>query len=273
MFRTPKVVFILCFIILGSYPQASLAKEKSGLASRFSIGVGWEQLDYKEFVTDKNLESHAEISNVIIEFELLKRWDNFFCGVKGIVPVSQELSAEKWTSSDETLQMNKLEYGWSRFDVYVGYPSASFFNPYGGLRFSESKQERKHFIVDNVKITGVSKETNKSWSFIIGVKGNGNIMPRLGWQYQVESHLPLDVQITNSSLPGFDVSDTDGYTLDLKCGLVYAYTENFFLGCQIYGGRIHWDGSGWTSFNGGSAKWPKNNTDYIGGVLSANWKF
>ena len=197
-----------------------------------------------------------------------------FGGIKAIIPVLREHDEEEWTSSDRTtFQTNTLEYGWMRIDGYIGYPSTHFFNPYGGLRWSESKQDRMDFLVNNTAVAGTARETIRSWSFLLGVRGNGNFMPQWRWNYQIEYFVPIDVQVINSALPGFEASDKNGYTLELKCGIEYFCTEALSFGILIYGGRMHWDGSGWKSFAGGSAKWPENNTDYLGGALNIIWRF
>lgn len=265
--------FFLSTAIVISIQSFALAEDDKGLESHLSIGMGWEQLDYEEHEPDRDSDSNAKVSNVIIGIEGLKRWESVFGGIKAIIPVLREEDEEAWTSSGTTLQTNSLEYGWMRIDGYIGYPSTFFLSPYGGLRWSESKQERMDFLLSGATLTGTSRETVRSWSFLLGVRGSGNFTPRWRWNYQIEYFVPIDVEVTNSSLPGFEASDKEGYTLELKCGAEYSYTDALSFGFLIYGGRMHWDGSGWNSFDGGSAKWPENNTDYLGGAVNIIWRF
>ena len=266
--------FFLSTALAISIQSFALAEDGKGLESHLSIGMGWEQLDYEEHEPDKGSDSNAKVSNVIIGIEGLKRWKSVFGGIKAIIPVLREHDEEEWTSSDTTtFQTNTLEYGWMRVDGYIGYPSTYFFNPYGGLRWSESKQDRMDFLVNNAAVAGTARETIRSWSLLLGVRGNGHFMPQWRWNYRIEYFVPIDVQVTNSALPGFEASDKDGYTLELKCGTEYFCTEALSFGILIYGGRMHWDGGGWKSFAGGSAKWPENNTDYLGGALNIIWRF
>jgi hypothetical protein len=265
--------FFLSTALAISIQSSALAEDGKGLETHLSIGMGWEQLDYEEHEPDSGSGSNAKVSNVIIGFEGLKRWKSVFGGIKAITPVLRENDDEDWTSSGTTFQTNTLEYGWSRIDGYIGYPSTYFFNPYGGLRWSESKQDRMDFLVHGAAVAGTAREKVKSWSLLLGVRGNGSFTPRWRWNYQIEYFVPIDVEVTNSALPGFEASDKDGYTLELKCGAEYSYTEALSFGLLIYGGRMHWDGSGWKPFAGGLAKWPENNTDYLGGALNIIWRF
>jgi len=265
--------FFLSTALAISIQSFALAEDDKGLESHLSIGMGWEQLDYEEHEPDRGSDSNAKVSNVIIGIEGLKRWESVFGGIKAIIPVLREEDEEAWTSSGTTLQTNTLEYGWMRIDGYIGYPSTCFFSPYGGLRWSESKQDRMDFLVYGATLAGTAREKVRSWSFLLGVRGNGNFTPRWRWNYRIEYFVPIDVEVTNSALPGFEASDKDGYTLELKCGTEYFCTEALSFGILIYGGRMHWDGGSWKSFAGGSAKWPENNTDYLGGALNIIWRF
>ena len=235
--------------------------------------MGWEQLEYEENEPDKNLDSNAKVTNVIIGIEGLKRWESLFAGIKAVIPVFLYENEETWKISGTMRQTNSLEYGWERIDAYIGFPSSSFFNPYGGLRWSESKQTRMNFVVHGIAASGTAIEKINSWSLFLGLRGNGNFTTPWKWNYWIEYFIPVHNNVTNSALSGFEVSDKEGYTLELKCGVGYSYNKALSFGLLIYGGRMHWDGSGWKPFSGRLIKWPENNTDYLGGTLSITWKF
>ncbi len=274
--RSPIIIF--CFLLSAAsavfIPSPAPAEEGKGLESRLSIGMGWEQLDYEEHEPERDSNSNAKVSNATVWIEGLKRWKSLFCGIKAVIPVWREDDAEKWVSSDRTIfQTNALEYEWMRIDGCLGYPATRFFNPYAGLRWSESRQDRTDYLVNNVAVAEAAEETTRSWSLLLGFRGDGNLTPQWRWNYWVEYFVPIDVQVANSALPGFEASNKDGYAVELKCGTEYLCTEALSIGILFYGGRMHWGGSGWKAFSGGTAKWPENDTDYLGGALNIVWRF
>lgn len=265
--------FFISIALAVSIQSSALADDGKGLESHLSIGIGWEQLEYKEHEPDKSSESNAKVSNVVIGIEGLKRWESVIGGIKATIPVLIGENEEAWTSSGRTFQTNTLEYGWMRTDGFIGYSLNYLFIPYVGLRWSESKQDRSNFIEHGTIFFGATKEQVRSWSALLGVRGNGNLTSRWKWNYSIEYFVPIDVKVTNSAIPGFEASDKDGYTLDLKWGAEYSYKKTLSFGLLIYGGRMHWNGSDWKPSPGGLAKWPENNTDYLCGTLNIRWKF
>lgn len=278
IFMPGSPILIFCFLLSTALaiciPSAAPAEAGKGPESHISIGMGWEQLDYEEHEPERGSNSDGKAGNATVWIEGLKRGKSLFGGIKAVIPVLQEDDAETWVSSDGTaFQTNSLEYEWMRIDGYLGYPATCFFNPYAGLRWSESKQDRADFLVNNAAVAGTARETVRSWSLLLGFRGNGSFTPQWNWNYWIECFVPIDVQVTNSTLPGFEASDKDGYTVELKCGTEYRLSEALSIGILIYGGRMHWGGSGWKSFAGGTAKWPENDTDYLGGALNIVWRF
>jgi hypothetical protein len=264
-------IFSTAFII--STQSFTFAEDRKGLESHLSVGMGWEQLKYEEEEPNRSLGSSAKVSNVIMGIEALKRWKSVFSGINTIFPLIRGDDQEEWTTSATSYQTNTLEYGWMRIDGYIGYPSTYFFNPYGGMRLSESKQTRTEFLVNGTTVAGTAEENVRSWSLFLGVRGNGNLTPKWRWNYRIEYFVPIDVEVTNSAIPGFEASDKDGYAFDLKFEVEYSYTEALSFGFMMYGGRMHWDGSDWEPFAGGLVKWPENNTDHLGGALNIIWRF
>jgi len=259
------------FVICRQTPADAEGSKK--LESRLSVGVGWESLCYKECAVDMGVASNAHVNNTIADIEGLKRWKSLFSGIKAIIPVLQEKGNEKWTDSSKTLQNNTLEYGWTRLDGYMGYPLNYFVNPYGGLRWSETKQERKDFILLGSPTVDTAIEKVKSWSLLLGIRGEGNFTPRWEWNYWVEYFFPIYVEVSNSVFPDFEASDKGGYTLDIRGGIEYCYTETLSLGILFYGGKMHREGSISKPYIGGSVKWPENDTNYLGGILNISWIF
>jgi hypothetical protein len=259
--------FLLCI----SAPV--LAEANKGLASKISLRVGWEWLKYEEHEPDTNLDSKAELNNLVLGIEGLKRWKHLYCGVKAVFPVLLDDDQEEVTRSGASFQTDTLEIRWVRIDGFLGYPLKHWANPYVGFRWAEFRQERTDFKVAGTPVDLKSVEKVKSWNLLLGVRGLGDITSRLGWNYHAEFFIPLDVKVTNSALSGFDASDRDGLSLELKAGIDYFYTESILFGFIFYGGWVHWEGSDWKSFDGSIAKWPENDTYYIGAGLNVSYKF
>ncbi len=264
-------LFIMNLVLCLS--ASAFAETNRGIASKLSVGLGWERLEYEEYEPETALESDAQVNNGILTFEGLKRWTHLFGGIKAVIPVLLGDDDEVWTRSGTLQQTNTLEFSWLRADGFLGYPIKHWLNPYAGLRWAESRQDRTNFVVSGIPIGGTSVEKVRYWSLLLGLRGNGNFTSRWVWNYSLEYFYPLDVEVTNTALPGFETSADDGYTLEAKIGVEYFYTEKLSFGLLLYGGRMHWDGSGWQPFAGGLAKWPENDTRYLGATLHMSWTF
>ena len=249
------------------------ADMKKGVESKLSFDIGWERLEYKEHEPVTGLDSHAKVNNAVLMAEGVERWRYVFGGLKISIPVFLEDSGETWVRSGSTYQTNNLQYRWTRADGYIGYSLIHWFNPYAGVRWSEGEQERDSFVVLGTPVSGSARELIRSWSLLVGIRGNGRLAKRWMWNYGLEYFYPIDVEVTNSALQGFKVTNREGYTIELKSGIDWFFTKALSIGLVVYGGRMHWEGSDFIPFNGGAAKWPENDTDYLGGGLNMGWKF
>jgi opacity protein-like surface antigen len=268
--------FFYCFFIFSvATASPSFASEElgKGVTSHISVGMGWETLNYREHEPDTQLDSEADISNWKVGFDALKRWEYIFCGIKGIIPVYLNDDREDWSISDILVQQNSLEYGWSRIDAFLGYPLNPFFNPYIGIRWSEAKQERTGFVFLGAPVGGSVTETITAWFFTFGVTGNVLLNPRWRLSYSGSYFEPISSDVTNTGLPGWDVSGTDGYTFDFESQIEYIFTSRVSLVLMLYGGKMHWNGSDWIPYESKFAKWPENDTRYLGCMLNMKWSF
>lgn len=270
---TKMVQIFLGLALAISVRSSVFADDGKRLERNLSIRMGCEWLDYEENEPDRRSDSDARVNNGIIEIQGVKKWTSVFAGIKAVIPVFREEDEEMWRSSGTTFQTNAFKYGWMRVDGCIGYPLTYLFNPYAGLRWSEGKQDRTDFIEHGTLFPGTARETVRSWSALLGVKGNGDLAPGWKWDYSIEYFVPIDVMVTNSAIPGFEASDKEGYTLELRWGVEYFYKGALSFGFLIYGGRMHWNGSDWKPSPGGLAKWPENDTDYLCGTLNISWKF
>lgn len=259
-------------LILSTYGLV-FANSTGGIESQISLNIAFEWQEYKEHEKDTGLNSKAKLNSLVVGVEGLKRWKYLFCGVRSVFPVFLEGGQEEVTRYDRSFQKDTLESRWIRMDGFLGYPLRSWANPYTGIRWSEVKQERKNIIIGDTLVDLRAVEEVKSWSLLLGVRGSGNFTPRLRWNYWLEYFLPLSVEVTNTALPGFKASDKDGYTLELKGGVDYFYTNSLCFGVILYGGKMHWSGSDWESFDNSLAKWPENDTFYLGGGLRVAYIF
>ena len=268
--------FFYCFFIVSvatvipSFASEELGK---GITSHISIGMGWETLNYREHEPDTNLDSEADVSNWTFGFNALKRWEHLFCGIKGTIPVYLNDDREDWSLSGVLVQQNSLEYGWSRIDAYLGYPLSPFLNPYIGLRWSEAKQDRTGFIFLGTPLDGSVTETITAWFFTLGATGNVLLNPQWRLSYSGSYFEPISSDVTNSGLPGWDVSGIDGYTFEFESQIEYIYTSRVSFAFMLYGGKIHWNGSDWIPYASRLVKWPENDTRYLGCMLNMRWSF
>lgn len=249
------------------------ANSNRGIESQISLGIGWEQLEYKEHEKDTGLDSKAKLNSLVVGVEGLKRWEYLFCGIKSVFPVFLEGDQEEVTRYGRSFQKDNLELGWIRIDGFLGYPLRYWVNPYLGIRWSEVRQERTGLVVAGIPVDLRSVEEVISWNLLLGVRGVGNFTPRLKWNYCLEYFLPLNVEVTNSAVPGFKASDKNGYMLELKGGIDYLYKDSLGFGLLFYGGWMHWNGSDWKSIDHVLVKWPENDTFYLGGGLKITYKF
>ena len=259
------------FIIFSS--PTAFADPNSGIENKLSLNIAWERLQYEEREPDMHLDAKAELDNMVVGIEGVKRWEHIFLGTRLTFPISNESGQEAVTRSGGTYQENTLEMGWSRIDGFVGYPLRYWLNPYMGFRWSEVRQVRGNFVIAGAPATLQSLEEVKSVSLLFGMGGVGNFSPRWNWNYRAEFFLPISVKVTNTALPGFESSDKSGHMVELKGGIHYLVTDSLYSGLFLYGGWMHWDGSQWNSFDRGRAKWPENDTYYLGAGLNIFYKF
>jgi hypothetical protein len=267
------LIIIMSFGLLLCTASVVQAEADRGLVDKISLQLGWEGLKYEEHEPDTGLDSEAELNNLVLSIQGLKRWKRFFCGTRAFFPVLLGDDREEVSLSSASYQTDTLEISWIRIDGFLGYPLRPWFNPYLGFRWSQFRQERTNFEVAGTFVDLRSVEKVESWNLLLGVRGVGNITPRLGWNYQLEFFLPVDVKVTNSALPGFEAADTDGQAVELQTGIDYSYTESLLFGFTLYGGWVHWRGSDWKQFDGGMAKWPQNDTYYLGAGLNLSYRF
>jgi hypothetical protein len=249
------------------------ANSNKGIESQISLGTAWELLEYKEHERDTGLDSKAKPNSLVIAVEGLKRWKYLFCGVKSVFPVFLEGDQEEVTRNGRSFQKDNLELGWIRIDGFLGYPLIYWVNPYLGIRRSEVRQERTGLVVAGAPVDVRSVEEVTSWNLLLGVTGVGNFNPRLKWNYWLEYFLPLNVEVTNSAVPGFKASDKTGYMLELKGGIDYFYMNSLGFGLLLYGGWMHWNGSDWKLIDHVLVKWPENDTFYLGGGFKITYRF
>jgi hypothetical protein len=273
--RTDRLIitFLSAITFIFFSYTAAFAGPNGGMESKVSLTVAWERLQYKEHEPDKGLDAQSDLNNMVVGIEGVKRWEHLFLGAGATFPISRESGKEEATLSGNAFQENALELGWVRIDGFLGYPLRDWINPYMGFRWSEVRQERKNFVVAGAPVTSQSIEEVKSLSLLFGICGAGIISPRWIWNYRAELFLPLSVNVTNTALPGFESSDKSGHMAELKGEIDYLLGNSIYSGLLLYGGWMHWNGSQWQSFDWGRAKWPENDTYYLGVGLNIVYEF
>lgn len=260
------------FLILGillvrpSPGQAEPGKTKNFIEA----GIGLEQLNYSEQIPDIELySSDTELTNWILYLEAQKGWQNLFIGARAYIPVSTDESLESWAREGVFEQTNSLTYSWSRAEILVGYFLHNLLNPYVGISWAYSKQERSNF--NNIDVPEIILETYTeevdAFSALFGIKGNIPSAPAWAFSYYAQFQLPFYSRTTNTGLPGWEASDIGGYGYTLAARLAYSISETATAALQVSGGRLHWEGSDWLPAGNSSAKWPENDTDFLNCLL------
>jgi hypothetical protein len=245
------------------------AQESTGIKTQIRAGLGIEYVKYEENLPENFLSSDAAISNVILRVDGLKRWQNIFIGIRGIVPIIINDSRETWSANNLLDQSNSLEYGLYRFDIITGYVFSPFFNPLIGVRSTWSRQQRSNFrdqtnqLLYSVEIT----EKVRAHYLLFGFRGSLPLPGNWEASYGAEYNLPFYSRVENTGLPGWKATDMDGYLWETYGELTYILKDNISLGLNVCIGQFHWEGSGWQTYNSSQVKWPENNTDFLNSLL------
>ena len=144
---------------------------------------------------------------------------------------------------------------------------------HGGVRLSHAKQVRSNFKSYGVPVEATAVEKIRTWSLILGIRGDIDITKQLHWNYKAEYFHPLEVEMTNNYLPGFKSTDKGGFGYEGGVGVKYFHADRSSFSFNVYGGKIHWDGSGLIPYESGIARWPENDTHYLGCLLEANLQY
>ena len=89
MFRYTFYCLFYVACILAPIPSNASEKFETSKRGYFSVGIGWETLNYSEHEPDNRLDSKADVSNWIIGLDAFKEWTNIFCELKGIIPAKR----------------------------------------------------------------------------------------------------------------------------------------------------------------------------------------
>jgi len=293
-------IIISSGIFLLYVSHLGLAKEKENeelLKSKIDISFGREFLSYVERDPVTKTESDTLAKNQVLRFDAFADLNHNIFGLKGVVPTTVQEVLESWDSLGyNNYQKDNLKYQWVRYDGYYGYsfyyePQSLFYTLYIGARWSKTKFERSDFIILKIpQNINSSTEEVKSIGVLLGIRGEGLIKQHLedyqyrdkkdelpakwGWGWGFEAMIPLQVKMTNSTLPGITFKDKSGYTFELN-GLLsyYILPEKLSIDAVSYVGNMYWKGSDWKDTVYGRTKWPKNNTGYLGITLGLTWRF
>ncbi|MBE9520831.1 MAG: hypothetical protein IME97_06850 [Proteobacteria bacterium] len=275
LFARPLISFF-CISLMHLYSPSRTVFAAAEPENYLTAGIGIEQLSYKEKIPDINLSSSdSTVTNWVVLLEGQKSIKNFFIGGKTFIPVTDDDTKEHWTRDGQFEQTNTLSYKWFRVSAHLGYFLHQLLNPYVGINYGYSEQDRSNF--DNVNnpeiIYKTATEEVDSWSVLFGMRGKIIMTPKWSFDYLVEYLLAFDSETTNSELPGWKATDVDGYSYSITGRLNYALAETVSMALQVTGGSQHWDGSKWIPVNDTRAKWPENDTDFISAFINIKKSF
>ncbi len=254
-------------IIVISLMRSAVSAEPAHVESFLSMQMGVERLEYEENEPVNNLSSRSEVENVVVGIDGVYALPSFFAGIKAVFPLLSDESGERWNQGGSLFQTNTLKHEWARLDTFIGYPLSALFIPFGGVRYSRVEQDRSNFVVLGNPAAGSAREKVTSWSLFFGVMGRPPLDQNWTLSYRIAFFHPVDLKVTNSALPGFRASEKDGYGLELEAGIFRTLSDTMGVEISAYGGRTHWEGSDFKAFPGGLAKWPENDTTYLGGAI------
>jgi hypothetical protein len=268
-FFIPKLLLVSFWLLLLCSPL--YASEAAETRSYLSAGIGIEQLTYRELIPDLELiSSDTELANWVLHVEARKALEKIFVGARGYIPLSSDEAREYWTRAGEFEQTNTLTYRWARADVQMGYFLHRLLNPYIGIQWAYSEQERGDF--ENVSTPGIIGETATeevySFAALIGIQGEVPFAAGWSLSYFAEYMLPFYSNTKNDGLPGWEASNIDGFSYALTAQLKYAFTDTVSVALQGSFGKQHWEGSDWIPYGASRIKWPENDTDFVSGFVS-----
>ena len=275
MSNQPFVFISCCIFFLLRLATHVFAMESLGIETKITAGLGIEYLEYEEQLSENSLKSNADVSNIVVRVEGMKRWKNIFFGIDGTVPVINFDSQEEWLVNGTLAQTNSLSYGITQLAIFIGYPVVPLFNPYLGLRSTWSNQKRSYFRESDgtlISFSGIT-ESIKAHYVSLGFRGGLPISKDWGISYGAEYNFPYYSKVTNDGLPGWETTNTNGYSWSAYSKLHYIFREKLSLSLLLSAGQLHWEGSGWQIYNGGQIKWPENDTYFINSFLNFNWSF
>ena len=270
-----RLFLFLSFFCLCVWPDSAAANEKDGITSQLKAGIGFEYLKYDERLPEFSLESTAELSNIIAMAEGLKRWENVFIGIRGMVPLLGFDSREEWFKDAVAEQSNSLEYGTAQFAAFIGYPLALIFNPFLGVRSMWSRQERFNFTGPGGSIPSYTKVTEEVTAHFVSLGFQGGLPVSEKWQaaYGFEYNLPYYSKITNDGLPGWKATNINGYMWSCFGELIYYFRDALSFSLFLGAGKQHWNGGDRQLYDRKQVIWPENTTYSIRSFLKMNWDF
>lgn len=256
----------LIFAVLGviGFGTTLFAENENNLEDHLTLGIGVEQLEYEEHEPETGMNSSATLQNFVFFIEAQKTFSSLFVQINSTFPVFLGEDKEHWYESGRLYQTNELEYQWIRADASIGYSLISYFNPFVGLRWSHVTQDRDNFVVQGNSKNFSATETVKAWYLTMGAAGYIRFQPKWTFAYELAYCSPIHNTVTNDALAGWKASDANGYTVEIEGRLGYQLKQSLAIELTGYGGRTHWNGSDWQPYMGGIAKWPENDTNYLG---------
>ena len=268
-------VFFICFLLLlfGTIPV--FAQNKGEIENKLTASLGIEYLEYEEQLPETSLQSNADVSNIVIRIEGVKRWENLFIGIDGTVPVVNFDSQEEWSVNGTLTQTDSLSYEVTQLATFIGYPVAPSFNPYLGLRSTWFNQERSDFRESDGALISSSRITESIKAHYISLGLRGGLPISKDWVifYDAEYNFPYYSKVTNDGLPGWETTNINGYSWKVSGELLYILKEKLSLSLLLSASRIHWKGDDWQIYNNGQIKWPENDTYIVNLFFSFNWGF
>jgi hypothetical protein len=263
--------FLILFLLI-SNASVNAGALKDVKLDYLVMGTGLEYMSYTEYEPETGSYTDTSMVNMVTKFEGCLSMEPFFLDIKGVVPLYLAEANEDWRRHRRVYQTDNLEYSWVRLDGNIGYRMNTWLNPYFGLRWANSRQERTNFFLSK-PVNMESIETNRALFLSTGFKGTMIRSYRWEFGYSFECFMPIFSRTKNTALPGWKSSANDGYSIGARAVARYKHSPSVSMYYELSGERTYWYGSGWIDYPGGSAKWPENETVSLNSILGIAWIF
>ena len=269
--RCILIFAVFSAVVLHVFPAGAGTRSPSGFSCWGGIGI--ETLKYQESDPDLKVTSTARTVNTVMEISVEKQAGRLNFGLNGVAPVLVGTDTEKWRHGGTDIQSNRFQYAWYRVTGRIGYACTPWLVPYTGLKCAEIVQERTHFIVAAVPVSGSARETVVTYELPAGVSGAVHLRGRCTLFYDVCYTLPVYSTVRNSNFSGVTFRNINAHGFEAMLGIGYDLSAAWAIRCLGRWGISRRGASDWVDTGNGSIRYPRNKTTSRLISIIGQWRF